>query len=61
MWVRPLILQITVTSGGMLLMKLDTNDLQFEHFRHFDGQYAYAQNKVHSINVCVCLGTIVAL
>ena len=40
----------------MLLMKLDTNDLQFEHFRHFDGQYAYAQNKVHSINVCVCLG-----
>lgn len=26
-------------------MKLDSNDLQFEHVRNFDGTFAYAQNK----------------
>lgn len=38
--------QITVSSGGMLVMKLDPNDLQFENVRTFDGTFAYAQNKV---------------
>ena len=26
-------------------MKLDSNDLQFERVRNFDGTFAYAQNK----------------
>lgn len=30
----------------MLVMKLDSNDLQFERVRNFDGTFAYAQNKV---------------
>lgn len=36
---------VTVSSGGMLVMKMDPHDLQFENFRNFDGTYAYAQNK----------------
>ena len=32
-------------SGGMLVMKLDGKDLQFEHMNSFDGTMAYAQNK----------------
>ncbi|XP_065887052.1 dehydrogenase/reductase SDR family member 12-like [Dysidea avara] len=36
---------VTVSSGGMLVMKLDSNDLQFEQVRNFDGTFAYAQNK----------------
>lgn len=36
---------VTVSSGGMLVMKLDSNDLQFERVRNFDGTFAYAQNK----------------
>lgn len=40
------VLQITVSSGGMLVVKLDSNDLQFENFTNFDGTFAYAQNKV---------------
>lgn len=36
---------VTVSSGGMLLMKLDPSDLQFENFVNFDGTFAYAQNK----------------
>jgi len=36
---------ITVTSGGMLLVKLDYNDLQFEHMKPFDGAMAYSHNK----------------
>ncbi|KAJ0047407.1 hypothetical protein NL108_000386, partial [Boleophthalmus pectinirostris] len=36
---------ITVSSGGMLVQKLKTDDLQSEN-RHFDGIMVYAQNKV---------------
>ncbi|XP_048397192.2 dehydrogenase/reductase SDR family member 12 isoform X1 [Stegostoma tigrinum] len=35
---------ITVSSGGMLVQKLNVDDLQFEKGR-FDGTMAYAQNK----------------
>ncbi|XP_043556375.1 dehydrogenase/reductase SDR family member 12 [Chiloscyllium plagiosum] len=35
---------ITVSSGGMLVQKLNVDDLQFEKGR-FDGPMAYAQNK----------------
>jgi len=36
---------ITVSSGGMLVQKLDVEDLQFEKMSPFDGTMAYAQNK----------------
>ncbi|KAG7257053.1 hypothetical protein CRUP_002467 [Coryphaenoides rupestris] len=36
---------ITVSSGGMLVQKLNVDDLQFEKGT-FDGTMAYAQNKV---------------
>lgn len=36
---------ITVTSGGMLVQKLNGTDLQFEKMNPFDGTMAYAQNK----------------
>ncbi|KAK4327185.1 hypothetical protein Pmani_002332 [Petrolisthes manimaculis] len=36
---------VTVTSGGMLVQKLNINDLQFEKLDPFDGTMAYAQNK----------------
>eukprot|EP00794_Sanderia_malayensis_P012781 gene12781-14092_t len=36
---------ITVTSGGMLLQKLNHDDLQLEKMNPFDGAMAYAQNK----------------
>lgn len=36
---------ITVTSGGMLVNKLDAKDLNFEKVKTFDGTFAYAQNK----------------
>jgi len=36
---------IIVTSGGMLVQKLDIKDLQFETLKPFDGTMAYAQNK----------------
>ncbi|XP_076098745.1 dehydrogenase/reductase SDR family member 12-like isoform X2 [Mytilus galloprovincialis] len=36
---------ILVTSGGMLVQKLDLKDLQFEKMYPFDGTMAYAQNK----------------
>lgn len=36
---------VTVSSGGMLVQKLDVNDLQFEQMKPFDGTMAYAQNK----------------
>lgn len=32
-------------TGGMLVMKLDRKDLQFENMSPFDGTMAYAQNK----------------
>ncbi|KAJ8012982.1 hypothetical protein DPEC_G00048550 [Dallia pectoralis] len=35
---------VTVSSGGMLVQKLDADDLQFENGT-FDGTMAYAQNK----------------
>lgn len=38
-------LQITVSSGGMLVQKLNTDDLQSERTA-FDGTMVYAQNKV---------------
>lgn len=31
--------------GGMLLVKLDVSDLQFEKMNPFEGTMAYAQNK----------------
>ncbi|XP_060073048.1 dehydrogenase/reductase SDR family member 12-like [Ylistrum balloti] len=36
---------VTVTSGGMLVQKLNGSDLQFEKMNPFDGTMAYAQNK----------------
>jgi dehydrogenase/reductase SDR family protein 12 len=37
---------ITVSSGGMLLVKLDVDDLQFEKMSSsFEGTMVYAQNK----------------
>ncbi|XP_066973104.1 dehydrogenase/reductase SDR family member 12-like isoform X1 [Macrobrachium rosenbergii] len=36
---------VTVTSGGMLVQKLNPDDLQFEKMKPFDGTMAYAQNK----------------
>ena len=38
-------LQITVSSGGMLVQKLNTDDPQSERTA-FDGTMVYAQNKV---------------
>ena len=40
-----LIIQIIVSSGGMLVSKLDLSDLQFEKMRKFDGTMAYSQTK----------------
>jgi dehydrogenase/reductase SDR family member 12 len=34
-----------VTSGGMLVEKLDLSDLNSEKVKHFDGTLVYAQNK----------------
>ena len=36
---------VTVSSGGMLVQKLNAEDLQFEKMSPFDGTMAYAQNK----------------
>ena len=36
-------------SGGMLVQKLNPNDLQFENLKPFDGTMAYAQNKRQQI------------
>jgi len=40
---------IIVSSGGMLVQKLNTDDLQFEKMTPFDGTMAYAQNKRQQI------------
>lgn len=40
---------ITVTSGGMLVQKLDLADLQFAKQKPFDGTMAYAQTKRHQV------------
>lgn len=36
---------VIVTSGGMLVQKLNLKDLQFKQMKPFDGTMAYAQNK----------------
>jgi len=36
---------ITVTSGGMLVTKLDLSDLQSAKLEPFDGTMVYSQNK----------------
>jgi dehydrogenase/reductase SDR family protein 12 len=36
---------VIVSSGGMLVSKLDTTDLQFEQMNPFDGTMAYSQTK----------------
>ena len=40
---------IAFASGGMLVQKLNPNDLQFENLKPFDGTMAYAQNKRQQI------------
>jgi len=40
---------IIVSSGGMLVQKLNLSDLQFEKLKPFDGTMAYAQNKRQQI------------
>lgn len=40
---------IIVSSGGMLVQKLNLSDLQFEKMKPFDGTMAYAQNKRQQI------------
>jgi len=40
---------IIVSSGGMLVQKLNVSDLQFEKLSPFDGTMAYAQNKRQQI------------
>ena len=39
------VLMTLFITGGMLVMKLNTKDLQFENMDPFDGTMAYAQNK----------------
>lgn len=39
-----ILISLSIT-GGMLVMKLDRKDLQFEKMDPFDGTMAYAQNK----------------
>lgn len=51
MIITPL-LQITVSSGGMLVQKMKVDDLQSEKGT-FDGTMAYAQNKVRTL----CIST----
>ncbi|CAG2069075.1 unnamed protein product, partial [Timema podura] len=36
---------LMVSSGGMLVQKLNAEDLQFEKMAPFDGTMAYSQNK----------------
>lgn len=40
------LVQIVVSSGGMYTVKLDPDDLNFDHLRYMYGNSAYAQNKV---------------
>ncbi|XP_071085229.1 dehydrogenase/reductase SDR family member 12-like [Haliotis cracherodii] len=40
---------VIVTSGGMLVQKLDGKDLQSEKMSKFDGTMVYAQNKRHQV------------
>jgi len=42
---------ITVSSGGMLVQKLDVDDLQFQKMSKYDGTMAYAQNKRQQVEM----------
>merc|ERR1712209_123798 len=42
---------ITVSSGGMLVQKLNVDDLQFQKMSKYDGTMAYAQNKRQQVKM----------
>ena len=42
---------VTVSSGGMLVQKLDVADLQFEKMSRYDGTMVYAQNKRQQVEM----------
>ena len=42
---------VTVSSGGMLVQKLDVEDLQFQKMSKYDGTMAYAQNKRQQVEM----------
>lgn len=42
---------VTVSSGGMLVQKLDVEDLQFQKLAKYDGTMAYAQNKRQQVEL----------
>lgn len=48
---------VTISSGGMLVQKLDAGDLQFEKMNPFDGTMAYAQNKRQQVVMTEQLAT----
>lgn len=50
-------MRITVSSRGLLVQKLDTNDLQSERTA-FDGTMVYAQNKVR-VTWVLCQGGLI--
>ena len=41
---------IIVTSGGMLVQKLNVADMQLEKEKKFDGTMVYAQNKRQQVS-----------
>lgn len=47
---------VTVSSAGMLTMKLDVEDLSFEKMSPFDGTFAYAQTKRQQVVMMEQLG-----
>nr|CAD7263320.1 unnamed protein product [Timema shepardi] len=46
---------LMVSSGGMLVQKLNAEDLQFEKMAPFDGTMAYSQNKRQQVIMMECL------
>jgi len=42
---------VTVSSGGMLVQKLDVSDLQFSKLEKYDGTMVYAQNKRQQVEM----------
>ena len=54
MYVLPFIAQITVSSGGMLLQKLNVLDPTLEQLEPFQGDVSYAQQKACIVS---CLNT----
>merc|ERR1712107_263896 len=42
---------VTVSSGGMLVQKLNLDDLQFEKMSKYDGTMVYAQNKRQQVEM----------